>query len=234
MSAIFQEGVDLVFYNKIKEQRACIDRYDESDVCHKYEVGIYNLNTGKYVLIENYPYLSDYDDYDKKVEVSHFSYFDKSGKKVSAVFSPQGKYLVQVLPIYEGCGIEFVDTTSGKVLRSETIENDYRYGIFDFSCDPLIDFSEDEKTFAVRALHFGMQSPGTQFSVIQGNKKWEILKKLIPEEFNYGWQEIDLFNNFKVTSINNNKIKFDITKDSSLYKKGSYIFNLSEEKLTKQ
>lgn len=242
VSVIYDEGVELMVYSKVKEQGKCADYYKrfgthglfgygDTETCYITENGIYNLNTkNSVVLKQDLPFA-----YDARVQASSFSFFDNSGKKVTAIFSPQGKYFAQEVPAYEGCAMKFVDTATGKaVLQNQRIEGRHIEIGSAFSCHPLIDFSKDEKTFTVRVIYAGMTSPGTQFSVIQGEKQWEILSELISKEFDFSTEEVNPVDDFKVISVNDNGVKFDIIKDTSYYKKGSYIFTLSTEKITKQ
>lgn len=238
VKGVYQEGVNLIAYNKIKEQGKCIDYYNKNfdtpnalryyaddQICYITENGIYNLNTKKSAILpQNFPF-----DTGTKVQTSLFYFFDDTGKKIIGIFSPQGKYFIQSVDIYEGCGIDFIDTTAGQRKGSTNSV---------FSCDPLVNFSEDEKTFTVRANYVGMASPKTQFSIIQGNKQWEILPKIISKEIDpeeeFRGEEINPVRDFKVMSITDSEVRFGILKDTEYYSKGSYTFTLSTDKITKQ
>lgn len=240
VNGIFQDGVNLIAYSKIKEQGKCNDYKEKSDyipaifgpfnnndICYITEKGIYNFNTKEFVVLaQDYPFSTV-----AEVQVSPFVFFDSTGKKVPRVFSPLGKYFAQYVDIYEGFGMDFVDATTGQILGSQ----EERDMVFNYN--PLVNFSKDEKTFAVRSIYGGMNSPKTQFSVIQENRQFEILPKIILAELELDLQfdneEFNIIDDFIITSINDNEVKFDIIKDTSYYKKGSYVFTLSTNEITK-
>lgn len=134
--------------------------------------------------------------------------------------------------MYEGCGMTFIETATGNVLANQRKEERYRDEVF--SCDPFVDFSRDEQTLVMRVLYAGMTSPGTQFSVQQGNTQWDILPKLISKKFDTSTTEVNPVDDVKVTSVTDSKVTFDIIKDTSYYTKGSYVFTLATNTLEKQ
>ncbi len=244
VTGFFHEGVRLISYNKIKDKGNCIEIAKKSgqkiyepdhsdDTCYIIEEGIYNLNTKKSVIIgegSRFSFLPLF-------YPAPFTLFDnKSSKDVKAIFSPQGKYLTHHAQLYEGCGLDIVDTTTGQTLKNQIEVEGKNYPI-SFGCNPLLDFSKDEKTFTLRGVYEQMINPTTQFTVIQLDKRWEILPKLISRNYDY-WNpwEVNPVNDFKITSVNDNEVKFDITKETSFYKRGRIFLycltnNLSKNKL---
>lgn len=231
VNGIFQDGVNLIAYSKIKEQGKCIDYdedrfqyFDNNSICYITENGIYDLNTKKSVIFaQDYPFSAV-----AEVQVSPFVFFDSDGKKASGIFSPLGKYFAEYVDIYEGCGMNFVDTATGQFLGDQ--EENYMI----FNCDSLVNFSKDEKTFAVRSIYGGMNSPKTQFSVIQGNRQFEILPKIISGESEFRDEKINPVDDFIISSINDSEVKFNIIKEAAYYKKGSYVFTFSTNEVIKE
>jgi hypothetical protein len=237
VQAIFQKDIDVVAYSKVKEKDKCSAyikkfevgglMYDYSDyeTCSIFETGIYNLTTNKSLVLEPLRPFGQ----DSLLRYGFLSYLDGAGEKITTPFSPKGRYFAQAIPLYEGCAIRFIDTTTGKPLYNQRTEG--RYADAAFSCNPLLDFSEDEKTFTLRVVYGGMMGPGTQFIVVQNDKQWDILSELITEEFDFDTVEINPVDDFKITSITNYEVKFDIIKDTAYYKSGSYTFTRLDGKV---
>lgn len=237
VQAIFQKDIDVVAYSKVKEKDRCVAYtkkfevgglmydYGEYETCFIFDIGIYNLNTKhSFILDSMRPFGND-----SLLRYGLLSYLDGAGKKITTPFSPKGRYFAQAIPLYEGCAIRFIDTTTGKPLYNQRKEG--RYVDAAFSCDPLVDFSGDEETFTLRAMYGGMMSPGTQFTVVQTDEQREILPELITEEFDFDTVEINPVDDFKITSITNYEVKFDIIKDTTYYKSGSYTFTRFDGKV---
>lgn len=226
----YQKGLDLIAYRSIKDQGECVGlakkfgvneeedifHFGTPEICYITDEGIYDLNAKKLLpssIGTDFRFSSD-------IYLSSFESIDHENNKSTGFFSPQGKYFSQTGG-YEGCLRTFLDVATGQYIVGAQ------------SCDALVNFSKDEKTFTTRGTFFGMASPAQHFNVIQTGKEWEILRKLLPEEMYpvaehiEQWDEVDPVKDFEVTSVTDTKIEFDIIKETQYYKKGSYIFTLS-------
>lgn len=235
VSAVFQDGVGLIAYSKIKEQNKCVNYnkkfgtsydYGDNEICYITENGIYNFETKQFVVLNKDSTFSSM----SAIEVAPFQVVDGSGQRTTAIFSPKGTYFSYAAPIYEGCAMTIINTTTGEAIHNQSKED--RYIDNAFSCDPVIDFSEDEKTFTLRVVWWGMMSPGTQFSVVQGSTQFDILSKLIKKQFDFLAEEVNPVGDFKVTSVTDSEVKFEVLQTNSYYTKGSYTFNLGTNKIS--
>jgi len=243
-SGVYQDGTDYVVFSEIKIEGACGDVHKEYFVidasydyasadyddtkCNFVQRGLYNLKTKKIL------YLKPDDEIYQMLAVfpSTFAYIDDRGARHTTLFSPKQTFFAQGFGIYEGCGINFVDTTTAKTIENQRIENGFID--FSFSCGLVLNFSADESVFVVRVNWAGMASSRTQFAVIKGSEQLEILPKLIEGKFDDTESDVDVVADIMVTSVTDSEVAFTILKDRSFYKKGLYIFNIDNNKLIKK
>lgn len=239
VSAAFQSGESLFAYNKIIKPVSCSEKNlgssrEQADPrnsvinkCIVLEKGIYNLKTNKNFVFESSAVNAE----KSQIQPAPFSYLDKNGAIKKAIFTPQGKYYAQIINDSEGCSMAFVNFSSKKA--ADVLPDGQAIEETEFSCDPLLNFSSDGQIFAVRAAHADMNSPEVKFSVIQGDKQWTVLPKILIKEIETAGDEINLSDDIKILSINSRELKFDILNDTEYYKKGNYIFNLEADKVIK-
>jgi hypothetical protein len=80
-----------------------------------------------------------------------------------------------------------------------------------------------------------MASPGSEFTVINGNSSYAILPLLLTRKIdNSSDDEPNPVKYINVTSLDNSSIKFKVTDTTKYLKAGNYEFNFTTKKLSKK
>lgn len=236
--------------------------YDDNDDlfdndCVRIEDGSFNLATGHLTVFEReFPFWGDTIHTGGPTD---FEFFDRLGQRQRGFFSPRGTYVTNAGVFYEGCGMEMKDTITGQILLKPSNEEGALKEALSLDCGALLNFSEDEKIFVIRSA--GVSIDGSYLSeffiVVVGdgyNEKINVMPKLASEYFyspenNFDAHDydeldhisaddprrIDALTDFRITSVADDEIRFDILKDTSLhYQTGSYVYSILKDQIIRQ